>query len=445
MKLLQLLTLAILPMATVSAQDSRRQYISLKEAIEIGISNNALVKQAEFQKDVTGVYLNQAKGNLIPQVGGNINHYLNQGRSINPANNGYINQQLTTANYTLAGNATLFNGLFLLNNLKKNEYAYAAGKLDWQYAKEKLMLDILQAYVMMLTNTDLLDQARRQADVTRQQVQRLETMNREGAIRPSDLSDLQGQYASDQLAFINAGNALDQARYTLVQLMNIPYDARIQAASMSADQFNLNYGNTPDSIYRAAEAQLAVIRSADLKVKSFRAAVQAAKGSLYPSLGIGAGISTNYSSLAQDAANNKIAYDNQLKNNYGTYIGAGISIPILNNLRFRNQVALAKIDYKSATFSATTARVQLRQNVERDYFDMTASVNRYRALVQQVDAYNTSFHAADTRFTEGVGTVVDYLIAKNNLDRAKTNLITGRYDYLLRIKILDYYQGKPLW
>ena len=419
--------------------------LTLKQSVEIAIANNATVKSAEFQKDVAGINLNQAKGNLIPQVNGTINHNLNSGRSIDPANNGYINSSLTTANYNLSTNVTIFNGFYLLNTLKSSKYAYEASKMDWQQSKDKLMLDVILAYLQMLSNTDLLEQARRQADVTSQQVARLETMNKEGAIKPSDLSDLRGQYASDQLAYVNAQNALDQARYSLAQLMNVPYNSSLQAERIGADQFDMNYGNSPDSIYQGAMQQLAIIKAVDLRSKSFEKQVKAYKGILYPSLGVGGGISTNYSSLAKDAANNKLPYDNQLKNNYGTYVGAGISIPILNNFRYRSQVSIAKINYKSAEFSAQTTKIQLKQNIEKDYFNMTASLNRYKTLNDQVNAYSESFHAADVRFTQGVGSTVDYIIAKNNLDRAKTNLIVARYEYLLRIKILDYYQQKPLW
>ncbi|MEO5594916.1 MAG: TolC family protein [Chitinophagaceae bacterium] len=428
-------------------QDSVHTYdvLTLKQSVEIAIANNATVKGAEFQKDYASVNLNQAKGNLIPQLNGNINHSLNSGRSINTANNTYINSSLTTANYNLASNVTLFNGFLLLNTLKKNQYAYEASKMDWQQSKDKLMLDVILAYLQMLTNTDLLEQARRQADVTSQQVNRLDVMNKEGAIKPSDLSDLRGQYASDKLAYVNAQNALDQARYTLAQLMNIPYNKNMKAEPIGVDQFDMNYASSPDSIYQAAMQQLAIVKAADLRSKSFEKGVKAAKGNLYPSLGLGASIGTNYSSLAQDAANNKIPYDNQLKNNYGTSVGAGINIPILNNFLFRNRVSLAKIDYKSAQFTAQTTRIQLKQNIEKDYFDMTASLDRYKTLDEQVNAYTESFHAADIRFTQGVGTTVDYIIAKNNLDRAKTNLIVSRYDYLLRTKILDYYQQRPLW
>ena len=442
MNKLSLFSLYLLISMTAAAQTNQ---LTLQQSVETAFANNPTVKQNEFLLQAAGVNLNQSKSNLIPRVNGSINHYLNQGRSIDPANNGYINQQNTTANYSLSSDVTLFNGFLLMNNLKRNQYAYEASKMDWQQAKDKLMLDVVLAYLQMLTNTDLLEQARRQSDVTKQQVDRLITMNKEGAIKPSDLSDLRGQFANDQLAFISAQNALDQARYSLAQLMNVPYNKDLTVTRIGVDQFDINYGNSADSIYEAALQQLAIIKAADLRSKSLEKAVSAAKGNLYPSLGIGGGINTNYSSLAKDAASKKIPYDNQLKNNYGTYLGAGISIPILNNFRYRNQVALAKIDYKNAQFSAQTVKIQLKQNIEKDYFNMTASLNRYQALNEQVNAYTESFHAADIRFTEGVGTSVDYLIAKNNLDRAKTNLIVARYEYLLRIKILDYYQAKPLW
>jgi outer membrane protein len=424
---------------------AQQNTLSLKQGVETAITNNATVKQSEFQLQSAGVNLNQAKGNLIPRVNGSIDHALNSGRSIDPASNGYINQSLTTANYSLSSNVTLFNGFLLLNTLKKNQYAFEASKMDWQQSKDKLTLDVMLAYLQILTNTDLLEQARRQSDVTKQQVDRLELMNKEGAIKPSDYSDLRGQYANDQLSFITVQNALDAARYSLAQLMNVPFNKDLQVERIGADQFDMNYGNTPDSIYQAALQQLAIVKAADLKSKSFEKGVSAAKGNFYPSLGVGGGINTNYSSLAQDATNKKIPYDNQLKNNYGTYIAAGINIPILNNFRYRNLVAQAKIDYKSAQFTAQTTKIQLKQNIERDYFNMTAALERYKALNEQVNAYTESFHAADIRFTQGVGTTVDYLIAKNNLDRAKTNLIVARYEYLLRIKILDYYQSKPLW
>jgi outer membrane protein len=309
------------------------------------------------------------------------------------------------------------------------------------------MLNVILAYLQILSSTDLLKQAQKQIDITQKQLERLEAMNQEGAIRPSDLTDMKGQLADNKVAIINSQNNLDAARLALSQLMNVQYNRELQVESLRADQVEMNYTTMPDSIFNIALQQLAIIKAADLRTKSAEKAVQAAWGNLFPSVGLGAGFYTPYSSTARDTGNRKIEYYDQLSNNYRTYVGVGINIPIFNNFRYRNQIALAKIDLKSASYTAQTKQIQLKQNIEQDHFNMTAAKNRYLALLDQVAAYTESFHAAEARYNTGSTTLIslDYLTAKNNLDRANVNLIIARYDYILRTKILDYYQGKPLW
>ncbi len=62
--------------------------------------------------------------------------------------------------------------------------------------------------------------------------------------------------------------------------------------------------------------------------------------------------------------------------------------------------------------------------------------------MEQVAAYGESFRAAEVRFNAGVGTSVDYMIAKDNYDRSNINLVSAKYDYLLRKKILEFYSKR---
>jgi len=307
------------------------------------------------------------------------------------------------------------------------------------------MLNVILAYLQILTSGDLLQQSTKTAEVAQKQVERLELMNEQGAIKPSDLTDLKGLLADNKVSIITNQNALDGARLSLAQLMNTSYNRDLQVERLRADQVEMNYTSTPDSIFTIALQQLAIIKAADLRTKSAEKAVQAARGNLFPSVGLGGGFYTPYSSAARDSSSHKIEYYDQLSNNYRTYVGVGISIPIFNNFRYRNQIALARIDLKNAEFTSKTKQIQLKQNIEQDYFNMTAAKNKYQALLEQVAAYAESFRAAEVRFNNGAATSVDYLIAKNNYDRANINLIIAKYDYVLRTKILDYYQGKALW
>ena len=428
-----------------TAAQERIGRLNLQQAVETAILNNLDVKQSGLQQERAGVNLRQARANLLPTLSANIEHTLNQGRSIDLYTNSYINQQYTSAFYNLTGNLTLFNGLRLLNNLKSNQYAYEATSMEWQQTKDKLMLDVILAYLDILTNTDLFAQAERQASVTQKQVDRLEIMNQQGAIKPSDLYDLRGQLGDSKLAIINSKNNMNASKLRLAQLMGVPYNENLEVERLTADQFDMNYKAIPDTIYEVALQQLALVKGIELRKKSAEKAVQAARGNFFPSLGLGGGYYTNYSSTARDSSLRKISYYNQLSNNYSTYIGLGINIPILNGFRTRTQVALAKIDLKNATYIAQNTQIQLKQFIEQDYFNMTAALSRYQALMEQVSALTESFRAAEIRFNAGVGTSVDYFTTKNNLDRANANLIIARYDYVLRTKILDYYQARPLW
>lgn len=419
--------------------------LTLKQAVETAIANNPDVKQSDLQMQRENVAWRQGKTSLLPTISGSVSHDLNQGRSIDPTTNSYVNQNYTSATYSLSADLTVFNGLRLLNNIKATQYAFEASRLELQQQKDQLTLQVILAYLQILTNIDLLEQAQKQVVVTRQQVDRLDIMNKEGAIKPSDLYNMQGQLADNKISIINAQNNLNASKLSLVQLMNMPYDENLQVERLSTEQFAMGYSTSPDSIYNVAVEQLALVKASTLREKSAGKNVQVARGALYPSIGLGAGVDTRFSSTSRDGNGGKVPYYDQLSNNYSTGFGLTLSIPILNGFRTRNNITLAKIDQKSAEVVNQTTQIQLKQNIERDHFNMTASLNKLQALVDQVASYAETFRAAEVLFNAGASTSVDYVIAKNNLDRANINLIIGRYDYVLRTRILDYYQGKLMW
>ena len=142
---------------------------------------------------------------------------------------------------------------------------------------------------------------------------------------------------------------------------------------------------------------------------------------------------------------NRIPFKTQFKDNFNSSVAIGVRIPILTSFTARNNVAQAKIDARRAQFTAQSAQTTLRQNIERAYLNMKTSRERYGVLLEQVAAFQESFRIAEVRFNAGLGTSVDYLLARNRLDRAQIDLVIARYDYVIRTKVLDYYQGKPMW
>lgn len=447
--------------------------LTLQECIDIAIKNNLDVKKSELLMETNHLNYKQAKENLLPAINGQVDHGVNQGRNINPFTNTYVNQSLTYGNYSLNGDLTLFSGLQNLNRIKQTSLAYQAGKMDFQQAKDQVTINVITAYLLVLDNTELLSQVRNQLDVSQKQVDRLAILEKEGANKlPSDLYDLKGTYGDNQLSAVNSKATLENSKLNLLQILNVPYRKNLKLEPINAQDLGKQIGFSSDQIYDVALQQLAYVKAATLRRQSAEKAVKVAKGSLLPTVSLFGGLYTNYSSAAQKSvftdsstvntgnfintpagrqsvlttqanfANQNIGYYDQFKNNYSTQFGISLRVPILNYFQNRNKVAQAKIDLLNTKYVEENTRIQLRQNVEQAYLNMTSAYERYNALTEQVKAYAESFRTAEIRFNAGVLTSVDFVVAKNNLDRANLNLINARYDCYIYNKILDYYQGK---
>lgn len=470
--------LVFLYFTTIAQADTaaRKQTLTLQQCVETALANNLDVLQSELQMESSKIDKDQAKLNLLPNINASAGQTWSQGRSIDPYSNQPVTQNVSSSNYGANSGVVLFNGLSLQNAIKQYSLTYEASKMDWQQAKDNLTLSVILGYLQVLSTEDQLTQSQNQATLSGAQVERLQTMNQQGAIRPSDLSDLQGQYANDRLIIVNTQNALETAKINLCQLMNIPYNPNMELERIDLAAFAVKYESTREQIYQTALKELALVKSVDLKEQSAAKAVKVARGRLWPTLSFGAGISTAYSSVAQQnqfvsttyeptsdsAIGNgmklpvyrfqdnfspfsKIPYKDQINNNVYTSYGFNLNIPIFNNLFQRNRVKQAKITLRNTQYVAKTTRTQLGTSIDRAYANLVSAADRYKVLLEQVTAYTESFSAAEIRFNNGVGTSVDYLIAKNNLDRSNIDLITTKYDYVLRTKILDFYQAKQLW
>ncbi|HEV7334191.1 MAG TPA: TolC family protein [Flavisolibacter sp.] len=413
---------------------------TLQQAIDTALAKNIGVKQSGLLAEQAEVNMKQARANLLPDLAANLNHGINQGRSIDPFTNAFVNQTVNYAGYGMSSGIVLFNGFNLQNTLKQSTYAFDASRMELQQARDNLTLNVILAYLQVLNAEDMLAAAISQREVSVKQLERLQILDSQGAISPSQVTDVKGQLMNDELNILNLRNSLETAKLSLAQLMNVPYQRTMALQRINADEFLTNYNLSSSDVYNTALQQFSLIKSVELRRRSSEYALKAARGNLFPVVSLGGNMQTNYSSVAMDAAG-KIPYKDQISNNMFYTLNLGVRIPIFTNLRARNNIKLADIQVRNSELVEKNTKLQLRQQVEQAHLNMTNAYERYKTLLDQVAAYQTSFKAAEARLTAGVGTTVDYIIAKSNVDRANINLINAKYDFVLRKKILDYYQN----
>jgi len=422
---------------TCLAKAQQGNLYTLQQCLDIAINNNLNVKQTGLTMFTDSIAYKQSKENIIPYLTGGAARVLNQGRGVNPITNTYISQSFTNDSYGLNAGVTLFNGLALQNNIKQASLSYQAGKMDLQSAKDQVTVNIITNYLSILDAQETLAQTKSALAVSKETLDRLEILEKQGNNKAaSDIYDQRGLYANNQVSVVTAQNSLNAAKLSLFQLMNISCNPSAEFQSLSPAELLGEYGISPDEVYATALQQLPVVKSAMLKRQSAEKYLKAEKGLLYPTLSLGGGLNTNYSSASSQA------YFDQFKNNYATDLALNLSIPIFTNHVRKNNVALAKISLLNTQYVEENIKIVLKQNVEQAYYNMTSAYKRYQALQDAVKAYTESFRISKIRFDSGVLTSVDYTISKNQMDAANLNLISARYDYFIYSKVLDYYQGK---
>jgi outer membrane protein len=451
--------------------------LNLQQCIEIAQQNNIQIRQGRLTIANSDLQLRQSRLNQLPTAVFQGNQSINGGRSINPQSNEFVQQTINSSSFQLNTSATLYNGGVLRSTIRQNEVALQAGQQELTATQNNVSLTVAQNYLNVLTGTEQLAVAQRQADITRAQLERTQRLVNAGSAPEGNLYELRATLASNEVDIVTAQNTLDLAKVALLQAMNVPINQDFDVEQINVPDPGLDpYTASVQQLYDVASTNLPEVKGADLRVKSATLGVQVAKGGLYPTLSLNGNLSTIYSSAASTAVPNGqstpqtigfitdpvtgtqipittsvpgydrsgISYGNQLSNNFSQSVSLFLRVPIFQGNLSRNRITTAKIQQQNAELTALNTRLTLRQQIETAYTQLRAGANRYRATQAQVASLERAFQMAESRLNAGAINATDYSIAKTNLDRARASLVQAKYDYVFRIKILDYYQNKPL-
>lgn len=451
------------------AQTQERTARTLEECIGLAIENNLDLKTTKLSRETWDVNFKQQKNAVLPTVNGSYNLGVSNGRSIDPFTNGIVNQELTFSNANLGIDFVLFNGFRLINRWKQAKLNLKSAEMEVEAARQSLILNVTLAYLQVLNAQDLVTLTESRLTTTQGQLDRLRSLYEEESGNPAEYHDLQGQLALDAANIAESKNNLEIELANLNALVNTV--ETITAAPLNV-QVDLNvYGYTAEEVYDMALQVFPTVKARDLSLEAAEKSITVAKSQFVPEISLFANLNTNYSSAAQlfndtgtsivetgdfvsidnqdysvftektNFTSDPIPYSDQFDNNRNSAVGVSVSIPIFNGFRAKNNVALEKIKKEEAQTALAQIKLDLKTSIKQSYSAMQSAFEKYKLLQDQVDAYAESFRINEIRFNNGVSNSVAYIISKNNLDNAQTNLANIKYEYALRIKILEYYRG----
>ncbi|MFH1003960.1 MAG: TolC family protein [Bacteroidota bacterium] len=451
------------------------QHWTLQQCIEYALVNNIQIKQNLLNVELSEAVLLQSKAQLLPSLNGNVSHNYNYGKKVDPFTNQFLSGNwMLSQDFSLSANATLFDGFQNLNTIKQNQYDLMASCSDVDKMRNDISLNIVSAYLQILFADELLTVAKSQIEITRLQTERIKKLVTAEIFPRGNLLDIEAQFASEELNMVNAENNLTLSYLNLVQILNLNTVVNFKIVrpeiNMSAEPI-LN--NNTIEIYNNALTTQPEIKSAEFRLKSSEKSLSVAKGGIYPRISLFAYYGTGYSEASKGLSGtpgvfgyipngditsagdtvyspqmlynySTIPFSEQINQNLNRSVGLHLSVPIFNNLQNKTSVVRAKISIENAKLSLQLVKDNLQKKIQQAYNDAVASLKKYHAADKAVTAIEEAFKYTEQKFNVGTITATDYGEAKNKLFKAKSELLQAKYDYVFKLKVLDFYQRKPI-
>lgn len=438
---------ALLFAANIYAQ----QEWSLEKCINYAYKNNLQIKQSNLNAESSKESLLQSKLNFLPSFNANVSQNTGWGRSIDMATYSYTNKRSNQAYGSLNANLTLFNGLQDVNNLREKQFEYLAKKYKSDKIRDNIALNIAAAYLQILFNIEQVHNAKRQVEISKKQIDRTKKETQAGTVAKGNLLNIEAQGANDQVNLVNAQNKLMLAYLDLMQILDIKGNT-----TFDIEKPNLVIAQKPNllpiqSIYNRALEIRPEIKSAQYLVKAADRTLAMAKGQRSPTLSLNSSYGNNYSDQIR-VSNNPLdpgfkdtkPFWDQMKDNRSVTLGFRLTIPILNGFQVSTYIKKSKISLENANLNLQIEKNNLRKSIEQAYADALASYQTYIAREKSVTSLKESFKYAQEKLNVGMLSSTDYDVAKVKLFNAESDIISAKYDYIFKTKILDFYLGRSL-
>ena len=440
------LTLTILGFLFLVNISSAQEVWSLEKCVLYARQHNINVQRTEMNVKNNQLLEQGNKQQRYPTLNGSIGAGMNFGRTINPVTNIAENFRFTQNSYGLFTGVTLYNGNRINNQIEQSGYDLEAAKADLEQIKNDIGLNVATAYLNVLFAEEQLQAAINRKELSDQQLGQVDKLINAGARPKNDRLDILAAIARNEQAIIQQENTVETGLLNLKQLLQLDpnFDLQIErpnqvivSADENPDALKLN------DVYQNALGNQPFIKADENRIKSAALGEDIARSGLIPSLRANGNLGTNYAD-SDNPLFPSTSWKDQIVDNFGQSIGLGLNIPIYNQNQTRIRMEQAQLQMIDAQLVSTQNKQNLKTNVQNSIANARAAKRTLQASQTTVDASKAAFENAEKRFQLGAINTFEYATAKNNLDQAEVDLIVAKYDYLFKLKIIDFYLGKPI-
>jgi len=470
-KPLILLTLSLLILASCYAQEKW----DLKRCVDYALANNISVKQADIQARLSKLSLSQSKLAQIPTLSVGTNLGVNSGNSLNQTSYTINTTTYFFNSFSLQTNVTVFNGLYLRNLIAANNYSWQAALASSDKTKNDITLNVANAYLQVLLAMEQTEASHLQLQLSQNQLELTRKQVRAGTLPELNAAELESQVAQDSATYITSKGNVTQNILQLKAYMDldagIPFD--VYAPPVEDIPIEKLADLEPEAVYALALANQPLQKMDALEIEAARKNMRASQGAMWPVVSVFGSMSTNYVRLGQpvpsaydvqvvktgnvvgsnalvvDTVYSPSAYKNgpptpyfrQLNQYFAQQVGVSVNIPILNQGILRTNYAKSRLNLRNYELQRDQDNLTLKNNIYTAYTAAITALRKFEANKITVAATQKSYEFAQKRYNIGMSNTIDLLTNQNNFFNARINLLSSQFDYVFKMKVLEYYKG----
>jgi outer membrane protein len=475
MKIGSFLSLITLLFCCLISQAQNKKW-TLEECVQYAVQNNISIKQTELDSKTALIDKRGAIGNFLPSLNVNASHSWNIG----------LNQDITTGllqnqttQFTSAGanvGIDIYKGMQNQNTLRRANLSIVAAKYQLLKMQEDIALNVANAFLQVLFNKENLKVQKQQLGINEKQYARSEELVNAGSIPRGDLLDIKATVALNNQNVVAAENVLLISKLSLAQLLQLKDFENFDVVDDSdvRDENNI-LAQTPNAIYDKALEGRTELKIARTNLEIAEKSVAIAKGAYQPTLqgfysfNSRVSYSDRVTGVAPNTANptsilgfvegtnqnvlspnftrvlgGPAPFFDQFSNNKGQSFGVQLSIPIFNGFSARNNVERSKVSLERSKIAVEQQDLDLQRNVFTAFADAKGSLNANEAAVVALEARQVAYNYAKEKYDVGLMNSFDFNQSQTLLTNAQSEVIRTKYDYIFKIKILEFYFGIPL-
>lgn len=409
--------------------EQKTLHLTLEQCLDYALNYNYNKQSLKLTEEALEDSYDQSKKERLPSLNASLSESLSSSKDNSPSWNG---------NYGLNASVTLYQGGNITNTIEQNKLRREQSSYQTSQYENNLTIQILQAFLSILGNEELLNYQKAVVVASEQQFNQGREQYKVGTILESDYLLLEAQLANDKNNVTDTEISMENNMITLKNLLSLEPDADLHIINPDTAAIeNMIILPPREYVIERTMQTMPDISISNYNIEIAKVGVKLSKSGYYPTISLNGSVGTGHQ-------NDYRNFGTQLSDRLNEQIGISMSIPIYDNSRTKSKVTQSKIALRQAELDKNQTELDIMQNVANEYQNVLSAFNKYQTTDIRQNAYLRSFEAYQAQFNAGSITVVDLLQQQNNYISALSDYIQSKYEFMLRRKVLDVYMGEQI-